>query len=93
MARLAFRVPLIGYNLSKVPESLPRTACPGQLAQDVPSFCRQTKRSSDLPGSANKGFRALPDDDLPDLCSAREDQACSRPAVKELVETIVSSSF
>ncbi len=35
MARLAFQVPLIGYNLSKVPESLPRTACPGQLAQDV----------------------------------------------------------
>jgi hypothetical protein len=38
MARLAFRVPLIGYKLSKVPESWPgqlaQAACPGQLAQD-----------------------------------------------------------
>jgi hypothetical protein len=31
---------------------------------------RQTKRSSNLPGS-NKGFLIVPDDDLPAFCSAR----------------------
>ena len=52
MARLAFWVPLTGYNFSKVPESLPRAPCPGR-GRTISAVMQKRVSAPDSSGSGS----------------------------------------